>query len=121
MEYFKKILRFAKPYIKFAWLNVLFNILYAIFNVLSVLAFIPVLGILFGREEKINQKPTFTGIKGIYDYIQNSLNYYVSNMMETGGIEKADILFLDKNYDEPLVVIRFSLLSKLLKRSNNEK
>ena len=93
MEYFKKILRFAKPYIKFAWLNVLFNILYAIFNVLSVLAFIPVLGILFGREEKINQKPTFTGIKGIYDYIQNSLNYYVSNMMETGGIEKA-LLFI---------------------------
>ena len=93
MEYFKKILRFAKPYIKYAWLNVLFNILYAIFNVLSVLAFIPVLGILFGREEKINQKPTFTGIKGIYDYIQNSLNYYVSNMMETGGIEKA-LLFI---------------------------
>lgn len=35
-------------------------------------------------------------------------------------IKKADILFLDKNYDEPLVVIRFSLLSKLLKRSNKK-
>ena len=93
MEYFKKILRFAKPYTKFAWLNVLFNILYAIFNVLSVLAFIPVLGILFGREEKITQKPTFTGIKSVYDYIQNSLNYFVSNMMETGGVEKA-LLFI---------------------------
>ncbi len=93
MEYFKKILRFAKPYTKFAWLNVLFNILYAIFNVLSVLAFIPVLGILFGREEKITQKPTFTGIKSVYDYIQNSLNYSVSNMMETGGVEKA-LLFI---------------------------
>ncbi|MCD6544569.1 MAG: hypothetical protein J7K34_08675, partial [Flavobacteriaceae bacterium] len=37
MNYFKKILRFAKPYTKYVWLNILFNILYAIFNVLSVL------------------------------------------------------------------------------------
>jgi len=89
MNYFKKILRFAKPYSRFAWLNILFNILYAIFNVLSVLAFIPVLGILFGREETVTQKPVFTGIKGIYDYVQNSLNFYVSDMMQTGGVEQA--------------------------------
>jgi subfamily B ATP-binding cassette protein MsbA len=89
MNYFKKILRFAKPYTRFAWMNILFNILYAIFNVLSVLAFIPVLGILFGREDKVSQKPIFTGIKGIYDYVQNSLNFFVSNMMETGGVERA--------------------------------
>jgi len=93
MNYFKKILRFAKPYTKFAWLNIFFNILYAIFNVLSVLAFIPVLGILFGKDERVTQKPIFTGIKGIYDYVQNSLNYYVSNMMDTGGVEKA-LLFI---------------------------
>ena len=93
MNYFKKILRFAKPYTKFAWLNIFFNILYAIFNVLSVLAFIPVLGILFGKDERVAQKPIFTGIKGIYDYVQNSLNFYVSNMMETGGVEKA-LLFI---------------------------
>jgi len=73
MNYFKKILLFAKPYSKYAWLNILFNILYAIFNVLSVLAFIPVLGILFGSEEKVTQKPVFTNTKGIYDYVQNSL------------------------------------------------
>lgn len=89
MKYFKKILVFAKPYLKFAWLNVFFNILYAIFNVLSVLAFIPVLGILFGKEEKITIKPEFQGIRGIYDYTQNSLNYYVTQIMETSGVEKA--------------------------------
>jgi len=93
MNYFKKILRFAKPYTRFAWLNILFNILYAVFNVLSVLSFIPVLGILFGNEEKVTQKPVFNGIKEIYDYVQNSLNYYVTNMMETGGVEKA-LLFI---------------------------
>jgi subfamily B ATP-binding cassette protein MsbA len=93
MNYFKKIMRFAWPYIKYAWLNVLFNILYAIFNVLSVLAFIPVLGILFGREDKISIKPEYTGFAGLYDYVQNSLNYSVSNMMESGGVEKA-LLFI---------------------------
>ncbi len=93
MNYFKKILRFAKPYTKYAWLNILFNILYAIFNVLSVITFIPVLGILFGREEKVFVKPDFTGIAGLYDYVINSLNFYVSNMMESGGAEKA-LLFI---------------------------
>lgn len=91
MEYFKKILKFAKPYTKYAWLNVLFNILYAIFNVLSVLAFIPVLGILFGKDERVTTKPTFDD--GIYDYIQNNLNYHISNMMESGGVERA-LLFI---------------------------
>lgn len=89
MNYFKKILRFARPYLKYAWLNVLCNILYAIFNVLSVLTFIPVLGILFGREERISEKPVYTGFAGIYDYVQDSLNFYVSDMMATGGVEKA--------------------------------
>ena len=93
MNYFKKILRFASPYSGYAWLNIIFNILYAIFNVLSVLTFIPVLGILFGREEKVLHKPTFQGIKGIYDYTQDSLNYYVSASLETGGVERA-LLFI---------------------------
>ncbi len=93
MTYFRKIMRFARPYLKFAWMNIFFNILYAIFNVLSVLTFIPVLGILFGREEKVTEKPVFKGITGIYDFVQDSLNYQVSNMMETGGIEKA-LLFI---------------------------
>ena len=93
MKYFKKILRFAKPYTGYAWLNVLFNILYAIFNVLSVLTFIPVLGILFGNEEKVSAKPVFEGLKGIYDYTQNSLNYYVTAALESGGVERA-LLFI---------------------------
>ena len=93
MNYFLQILRFAKPYTKYAWLNVFFNLIYAVFNVLSVLAFIPVLGILFGNEEKISEKPTFSGVDGIYDYVQNSLNYYVSEIINTSGIEKA-LLFI---------------------------
>lgn len=93
MNYFKKILVYAKPYIKYAYLNVLFNILYAIFNVLSVLGFIPVLGILFGKEEKITVKPVYNGISSLYDYISGSLNYKVTELMDAGGIDKA-LLFI---------------------------
>ena len=77
----------------FAWLNVLFNILYAIFNVLSILGFIPVLGILFGKEEKVYEKPLYTGINSLYDYVQGLLNFKVTEMMESGGVDKA-LLFI---------------------------
>jgi len=93
MNYFKKILKYAKPYVKFAWLNVLFNILYAIFNVLSVLGFIPVLGILFGQEERVSKKPIYEGISSLFNYVQGSLNYQVTEMMESGGIDRA-LLFI---------------------------
>ncbi len=93
MNYFKDILKFTKPYLKFAWLNVFFNILYAVFNVLSVLGFIPVLGILFGKEEKVYEKPVYEGISSVYDYVQGSINFTVTDMLESGGIEKA-LLFI---------------------------
>ena len=74
MNYFKKIVRFAYPYKKYAFLNVLFNILYAIFNVLSVLAFIPVLNILFKQENKIFEKPVYGGFGEIGAYTKDSFN-----------------------------------------------
>ena len=93
MNHFRKILAYSKPYLKYAWLNVFFNILYALFNVLSVLGFIPVLGILFGKTDKIYAKPVYNGISSLSDFIQNSLNYKVTQMIDDGGIEKA-LLFI---------------------------
>ena len=93
MNYFKKILKYAKPYLKYAYLNILFNILYALFNVLSVLGFIPVLGILFGKEEKVKIQPTYNGISSLYEYVSGSLNFKVTALMESGGIDKA-LLFI---------------------------
>ncbi len=94
MNYFKKILKYAKPYVKYAWLNVVFNILYALFNVLSVLSFIPVLGILFGEEKKIYHKPVYEGVSTLFKYVQGSLNYRITDLMESsGGIDRA-LLFI---------------------------
>lgn len=88
MTYFKKIVHFASPYKKFALLNVLFNILYAIFNVLSVLAFIPVLGILFGTDKKITKEPIYQGITGIGTYAKERFYYFISQkILQEGAIE----------------------------------
>jgi subfamily B ATP-binding cassette protein MsbA len=85
MNYFKKILRFASPYKKYAFLNVLFNILYAIFNVLSVLAFIPVLNILFKQENKIFSKPVYSSFSEIGAYTKDSFYYFISQKIEIEG------------------------------------
>ena len=77
MSYFKDIIKYEKKYRKFTVLNILFNILYAVFNVLSVLAFIPVLNILFGTEKKVIIKPIYEGITSIVSYLENSFNYFI--------------------------------------------
>ncbi|MCF4101798.1 ABC transporter ATP-binding protein/permease [Gillisia sp. M10.2A] len=78
MNYFKKILQFARPYKQYAVLNIVFNILYALFSTLSFIALIPVINILFGENERIDTLPTWQGITGIKDYSIDYFNYHVS-------------------------------------------
>ncbi|QTE23642.1 ABC transporter ATP-binding protein [Polaribacter cellanae] len=85
MGYFKDILKYEKKYRKFTVLNIVFNILYAIFNVLSVLAFIPVLGILFGTDKKVTSKPTYEGITKIGSFLKENFYHFISQKIETNG------------------------------------
>ena len=85
MGYFKDILKYEKKYRKFTVLNIVFNILYAIFNVLSVLAFIPVLNILFGKEKKVIVKPLYEGFSSIGSYAENNFNYFIYQKITNDG------------------------------------
>ncbi|MCM5663795.1 ABC transporter ATP-binding protein [Galbibacter mesophilus] len=89
MNYFKKILRFAKPYKKFAYLNIFFNILYALFGTLSFVALVPVLKVIFNDKKIVATKPEYNGfvdtLVNIKDYGQNYLNYYLSDLIEQRG------------------------------------
>jgi len=78
MEYFKKILRFAKPYRKYGYLNIFFNILYALFSALSFAALIPMLDVLFTPEKKVLQEPVYTDIGHLKDYLQEYISYRVT-------------------------------------------
>lgn len=105
MEYFKKILRYAKPYRKYGFLNIFFNILYALFSALSFAALIPMLDVLFKPEQKILVAPEYKGMGQLKDYLQDYINYRVnvySGDDEMKGlvlvIGLVLILFLLKNF-----------------------
>lgn len=93
MSHFKDILKYEREYRKFTLLNILFNIFYAIFNVLSVLAFIPVLNILFGVDKAIYKKPVYNGISNLGSYLEGSFNYLISNKISEEG-EVSVLLFI---------------------------
>ena len=78
MNYFRKIIYFAIPYKKFAFLNIFFNILYAIFSALSFLALIPMLDVLFNTTKVVYEVPKYDGIINLKEFLINSLNYYIS-------------------------------------------
>ena len=105
MDYFKKILRFAKPYSKYGYLNIFFNILYALFSALSFAALIPMLDVLFTPDKKVTEKPVYTDIGHLKDYLQDLINYEVtaySGNDEMKGlilvIGLVLVLFLLKNF-----------------------
>lgn len=78
MDYFKKILRFALPYRRYGYLNIFFNILYALFSALSFAALIPMLDVLFKQDEKIRTAPQYTDLGHLKDYLQDYINYHVT-------------------------------------------
>ncbi|WP_297702727.1 ABC transporter ATP-binding protein [uncultured Eudoraea sp.] len=78
MEYFKKILRFAIPYRRYGFLNIFFNILYALFSALSFAALIPMLDVLFDKTKKVYQAPEYSGFGNLKDYLQEYINYRVT-------------------------------------------
>lgn len=78
MSYFKKIYPYAKPYKRFAYLNIFFNILYALFSALSFVALIPMLTVLFEEEkEAVVTKPVYEGIWELTSYLEKYMAYYI--------------------------------------------
>ncbi|NNJ88996.1 MAG: ABC transporter ATP-binding protein, partial [Eudoraea sp.] len=87
MNYFKKILRFAGPYKKFAFLNIFFNILYALFSALSFAALIPMLDVLFKQTEKVYEKPVYEGIGSLKDYFQDYISYRLTSYSDSNEMQ----------------------------------
>lgn len=91
MDYFKKILRFAKPYKRYGFLNIFFNILYALFSALSFAALIPMLNVLFEQSEPVTKLPIYTGLSGVKDYFIDYMGYHVT---QYAGDDKMKALVL---------------------------
>ncbi|OXS19072.1 antibiotic ABC transporter ATP-binding protein, partial [Pseudomonas fluorescens] len=83
MNYFKEILRYAKPYKTSGILNITFNILFALFGALSFVSLIPMLDVLFDKTQAITEEPVWTGIQNGMDYLKGYLGYYVTTQTES--------------------------------------
>ncbi|MDR0196588.1 MAG: ABC transporter ATP-binding protein/permease [Myroides sp.] len=86
-EYFKKIIYFAKPYKSYAYLNIFFNILYALFSALSFVALIPMLTVLFHTGEKVTEKPVYQGITSAKDYLEQYMSYFITIYSDEHGAQ----------------------------------
>ncbi|MEH6514725.1 MAG: ABC transporter transmembrane domain-containing protein, partial [Maribacter arcticus] len=92
MNYFKKILRFAKPYRIYAILNIISNIFYALFSTLAMISLFPMLTVLFNRTEPLYVKPVWKGISNAKDYLTEYLNYFVTERSQHS--DSGDVLML---------------------------
>ena len=85
MNYFKQILRFAKPYSTYGILNIICNIFYALFGTLSFVSLIPMLSVLLGETKPVTVAPKYQGISELKNYLESYLNYFVTLKTEEHG------------------------------------
>lgn len=85
MKYFKKILRYALPYKRFAWLNIISNVFYALFGTLAFVSLMPMLKVLFDNSKQVTVAPVYEGIGSIGDYFEDSMNYFITKQVAESG------------------------------------
>jgi subfamily B ATP-binding cassette protein MsbA len=97
MDYIKKLSRFIIPYKRYAYLNIFFNILYALFGTLSFVSLMPMLKVLLKTAEPIAKKPLSADYNGILeygDYLEDSLNFFITQKIEAEGQYSVLILMI---------------------------
>ena len=85
MDYIKKLSRFIVPYKRYGYLNIFFNVLYALFSTLAMVSLMPMINVLFGETEKLTIKPVYKGIKELKSFGEDYLNYFVTTTNESDG------------------------------------
>ncbi len=85
MKFFRKVLAYAKPYKHYAFLNILFNILYALFSTLAFLSFIPMLQVLFQQQDPILKEPSRATSGSLKEYFSDYANYFINQRVEDHG------------------------------------
>ncbi|MFC2273719.1 MAG: ABC transporter ATP-binding protein [Capnocytophaga granulosa] len=113
----KRLYPYVLPYKRFAFLNVFFNILYALFSSLSFVALIPMLEVLFDARARIYQKPVYKGISEANIYFKEYLNYQVTQHAGGDPVQAPSyiivlvlLLFFLKNIFNYLAIVFINLL-----------
>jgi len=77
----------------YGFLNIISNIFYALFGTLAFVSLMPMLKVLFKSAEPINTPPVYNGVTKLGDYIENSINYFITQKINNEGELKA-LLFM---------------------------
>lgn len=86
MKNFKKIFPYILPYKKYAYLNIFFNVLYALFSTLSFMALIPMMQVLFDQSKKNTVMPVWGGIAHAKDFLEHYLSFYITTTTAHFGV-----------------------------------
>ena len=74
------------------FLNIFFNILYALFSALSFLSLMPMLEVLFGENKTTVEKPEFENLSSFGNNLEEWINYQVSHF--SGEDPKLALIFV---------------------------
>ena len=90
MRNFFRILRYARPYRRYAVLNVVFNLVSTVFHLGSLLVFIPFLNLLFGQTPPPSGRPavefSLEGIKRLPELFNWRMAAYIQEHGQMGGL-----------------------------------
>jgi subfamily B ATP-binding cassette protein MsbA len=86
MNNFKRIFPFVIPYKKYAYMNIFFNVLYALFSTLSFVSLIPMMQVLFDQTKRNTATPVYKGIWELKKYGEDYLSYYITHTTDTFGV-----------------------------------
>lgn len=100
---FFRILRYALPYKRFAFLNVFFNLFYALFNALSMVMLIPMLNVMFDKTQKVYAKPVYQGVSNLPAFGKQYLDYIVTTTSQEKGPQASLLIMVG------LVILMFLL------------
>ncbi len=96
MNYLKKILVYALPYKRYAFLNIFFNILYALFGTLSFVVLIPMLKVIFPTKNEVTiaKKPIYKGLDHLKDFLSDTFTYNIQSIAHDDKLKALTIVII---------------------------
>lgn len=86
-SYKNRAISYIKPYKSSFVSAIIFNLLYAVFNIVALAFMMPILGVLFGEDKStIIQKPVYSGhLVDLKQFFSDYSGYYMNQLSQTEG------------------------------------
>ena len=106
MEYIKKLWRFIIPYKTHVYLNIFFNILYALSSSLMFVALVPVFNTIFKKDLIEYKEPVYTSLFELNTFLQDYQNFYIYQKIKEDGHYAVLLFFIG-------IIIALALLKRV--------